>query len=337
MSLQKTGIPYLERVWNVTRGCSHCGPACENCYAERYAKRFCGRLKDYEGTFQPPPPFQGFADVNGWTGRVELLEDKLDEPLRTRKPARIGVCFTSDLFHESLPDEAIDRVFAVMALCPQQTFVLLTKRWKRMHEWFTSERPLREVREDIAYFAEHIGKIVWDQRGSERHNYFGCARIGDISNRRVFPGWPLPNVWLGVTAWDQPSFDEAAGYLLRTPAALRWWSYEPALGPVDCTRIPISGRGVESEPLIQVNALRRASVFAPHIDWIVAGCESGPGRRPAQNDWFRSLRDQCVEAGVPFYLKQSNADTFCLYNPAYVIEKPFLDGRQWLQIPEVRR
>src|SRR3954469_1920793 len=121
--------------WNRMRGCSRVSPGCGGpgphggCYAEGIAARFSG----------PDQPFQGFAKrVNGkprWTGKVALMEDRLTEPMHWRKPARIFACSMSDLFHENLPDEAIDKVFAVMALCPQHTFQVLTKRPERMKRY----------------------------------------------------------------------------------------------------------------------------------------------------------------------------------------------------------
>lgn len=297
MSLQSTGIHYLDAVWNPVRGCSHCGPECQNCWSERIAQRFCRGRKQRigedrtaeDGAFRlADGPFAGFANELGWTGRVELMVTKLDEPLRARKPQRIGVCFTSDLFHESLPDEAIDRVFAVMAICHWHTFVVLTKRSKRMYDWFIHPHRWDFVQLACAELSGRSGKYLY----------------GD------FPPWPRPNVWLGVTAWDQPSLDRSVAFLSMTTAAKRWISLEPLLSPV------------------------RFADNLRALDWVVAGCESGPGRRPAHTQWFRDLKNQCA-AGVPFYLKQMSVEN--ANGKEEVVEHPYLDGRQWMDMPEVKR
>lgn len=316
--MQKTKIPYLDSVWNVTRGCSHCGPACDHCYAARIANRFSSPPNPYAHPLTPAPagPFYGFADANGWTGRVELLNDKLTDPLRARKPQRIGVCSTSDLFHESLPDAAIDRVFAVMALCPQHTFVLLTKRWKRMHEYMTGQPGMvRSIRWAESAMGASKRRVLWRCQPAERGFFFGFTQQpGD--DVRDWPGTRghLPNVWLGATAWDQPSLDEAAGCLLRTPAALRWVNLEPLLGPVPSLKDWLAPLGSNCR----------------WIDWVVAGCESGPGRRPAKEEWFLNLRDQCEAARVPYYLKQIERGGSVIELPRI----PAITGDFWLQIPD---
>ena len=211
--------------WNPVRGCSRVSEGCRNCYAERVAARFS----------KPGQPFHGFAKVvaprdyldrvggrrDGWTGRVELVPDKLDEPLRWRKPRRIFVNSMSDLFHESLSDDAIERVFGVMALAQHHTFLVLTKRADRMLDWCRKFMQLRA----------HL--IDTDERsfGDKRWEY-GVE----------FPGVPLPNVWLGVSVEDQETADERIPLLLETPAAVRFVSCEPLLGPLGLSRY-LGGRG----------------------------------------------------------------------------------------------
>ena len=205
--MSKTSIEWTDRTWNPTRGCSRVSPGCVNCYAERLAHRFQGQwIKDGPG--------MKFVQItNGhpqWTGKVELIESKLTEPLHWRKPARIFVNSMSDLFHEALPDEAIDRVFAVMALCPQHTFQVLTKRPERMRDYLQPGFQQQRV-------MDHCYKFTASVRGF-------MPRLGR---------YPLPNVWLGVSVENQATADERIPLLLQTPAALRFVSYEPALGPVD--------------------------------------------------------------------------------------------------------
>ena len=121
--------------------------------------------------------------------------------------------------------------------------------------------------------------------------------------------WPLPNVWLGVSAEDQATADERIPILLDTPAAVRFVSYEPALGPVDFTSIRNAGmifsnRGQVSLEPVNVLTGKTGSMEIPSLDWVIAGGESGPNARPSNPEWFRLLRDQCAAAGVPYFFKQ---------------------------------
>jgi len=178
-----TGIPYLDEVWNVTHGCTKVSAGCANCYAARLSDRF-----PHGGNF----------------GDVIPRESQLDKPLHWRRPRRVGVCFMSDLFHERVPDEFLDKVFAVMALTPQHTYVLLTKRPERMRMY--------------------ISDPALDDRLCELNEELGPR------------GWPPPNVWLGVSVENQQAADERIPLLLETPAAEWWLSVEPLLGAVDLSR-----------------------------------------------------------------------------------------------------
>ena len=201
-----TSIEWTDDTWNPTRGCSRVSEGCRNCYAERVAARFSGAGKPYEGlaTMTPSGP--------RWTGKVALIEEHLADPLRWRTPRRIFVNSMSDLFHESVPDEWIDRIFAVMAIARDHTFQILTKRPERMREYLEQ---------------------VSDERDMQR-----WARWADIAKSPCAAGmfdeldWPLPNVHLGVSVEDQATADARIELLLQTPAAVRWASYEPALGPL---------------------------------------------------------------------------------------------------------
>ncbi len=188
--MSKTSIEWTDTTWSPTRGCSRVSEGCVNCYAERMAARFSG----------PGRPFHGFAKDGKWTGKVELIPSKLDDPLRWRKPRRVFVNSMSDLFHEALPFDAISEVYARMACSPQHTFQVLTKRPRRRLEY---------------------------SRGGMLEAFMG----GDHETI-----WPLPNVWEGVSVEDQATADERIPLLLETPAAVRFVSYEPALGPVDFSR-----------------------------------------------------------------------------------------------------
>ncbi|SKO36807.1 bacteriophage protein gp37 [Mycobacteroides abscessus subsp. bolletii] len=248
----KTGIEWTDATWNPVTGCTKVGtPGCDHCYAETFAERWRGTKGHYFET--------GFD--------VQLRPDKLGLPLRWTKPRRIFVNSMSDLFHDKVPDEYIARVFAVMALAPRHTFQLLTKRHGRMRSLLNS-----------AYFLQAVGR-VWAEPPSD----WPLPRDWRV------PVWPLPNVWLGVSAEDQKRADHRIPALLDTPAAVRFVSAEPLLGPIDLHADPIG----------------KDSVFwIGHLDWVIVGGESGPSARPMHPDWARSLRDQCIGAGVPFLFKQ---------------------------------
>jgi protein gp37 len=191
-----------------------------------------------------------------------LRPDKLALPLRWTKPRKVFVNSMSDLFHEKVSDEYIARVFSVMACAERHTFQLLTKRHGRMRSLLNSEA-----------FRELV---------------FKCQALelpGDVMGDY----WPLPNVWLGVSAEDQKRADLRIPALLDTPAAVRFISAEPLLGPIDLSRF-VEDDGEKFD--------------LPPLSWVIVGGESGPGARPMHPDWARSLRDQCVAAGVPFLFKQ---------------------------------
>ena len=305
----KTSIEWTDRTWNPVRGCSRVSEGCRRCYAERIFARNLPAMRS-------PTTKEPFAIMTPsgprWTGKVELIESKLTEPLHWKKPQRVFVNSMSDLFHEALPDEAIDRVFAVMALCPHITFQILTKRPERMLRWFTPDWDAeRETWERVRVKAALLKRTM-----SEEWN------------------WPLSNVWLGVSVEDQATADARIPLLLQTPAAIRFVSYEPALGPVDFADL---------------------RAFPGYIDWIIAGGESGPGARPPHPAWFRSARDQCQSAGVAFFFKQWG-EHHPITRTDGIHESPFgpvgsqhmsrvgkkkagalLDGREWKQFPLLGR
>lgn len=257
-----SSIEWTDCTWNPVRGCTRLSGGCRNCYAEGVAARFSGPGQPYEGLAEFVTRSDGRREAR-WTGKLTWDHD-LTAPLRWRKPRRIFVNSMSDLFHEAVPDEAIDRVFAVMALAQQHTFQILTKRPARMREYmdaFVAGR--RSVcHEALKFYA------VGAERAAE-------AMGGGYGVR------PLPNVWLGVSAEDQATADARRDDLAALAAAgwTTFLSYEPALGPVDWT-------GWEF--------LRLA----------IAGGESGPRARPMHPDWPRALRDQCAAAGTAFFMKQ---------------------------------
>lgn len=274
-------IEWTDDTWDPLEGCTPVSKGCDNCYAARLV-----------GTrFRHLPLYAGLAEGGVFTGVVRLVPERLDQPLRWRRPRLIFVDSRADLFHDKVPDEFIARVFAVMAMAPHHTFQVLTKRHARMRAVLSSP----EFHSLVAAAAPIYG------------------RDPDLAQDYVTTTWPLPNVWLGVSVETQQWADIRIPALLDTPAAVRWLSCEPLLGPVDLAGYlprradapwyPVECRhGYDGCPLCD-----RALAPADAISWLVVGGESGPGARPMHPAWARSLRDQAVRSGVPFHFKQHGA------------------------------
>ena len=299
----KTTISWTEHTWNPTRGCSRVSEGCRNCYAERMAARGLPGLKS-------PATGEPFAIMTAsgprWTGKVELIESMLDIPLRRKKPTTYFVNSMSDLFHESLPDESIDRVFAVMALCPQHTFQVLTKRAERMRDYWGNPERAALIRDVLNDWAD-IGKITQQQCIA------ACAAIS---------GGPLPKVWLGVSVEDQPTADARIPHLLRTPAAVRFVSYEPALGRVNF------------EPFICPDHRDHTPSQLTKLDWVIVGGESGPGARPFDIAWARQTIAQCKADGVACFVKQIGARPYIGHSLHKQIHHRTGDGNLYLKLKD---
>lgn len=244
---------------------------CERCYAMRQAHRFSGVGQPYEGLTELGP------HGPRWTGKIRLIPELLDGPLRWKKPRRVFVNSMSDLFHEEVPNQFIDQVFAVMAIAKQHSFQLLTKRPRRMLAYFRSLRecPSRRLYESIRGMFQYTGHT---------------GQLGPEDTIPTHLRLPLPNVWLGVSVEDQQTADERIPILLQTPAAVRWISAEPLLGPVDLRRLAFAH--YLNMPVIN------------KIDWVVIGGESGPRARPCDLSWIRTITDQCRTENVPVFTKQ---------------------------------
>ena len=277
-------IEWTNETWNPITGCTPVSEGCQRCYAKRMAQRLAGRF----GYPKRPDEF-----------KVTLHGDKINQPLKWRKPRMVFVCSMGDLFHEDVPQDAIRDVFARMWK-QKHTFQILTKRPERMAEF-------------IKWYSKWVGFDAWPRE--------------------------YPNVWLGVTAEDQRCCDERVPILLDTPAAVRFVSCEPMLSPVVMPKyirlphpvvseIPIgprvgAGPGIHKVYLnprgarsvmstMPVGAEPKMLGIKPDecedlglgINWLICGGETGPGARPMHPDWARSLRDQTRQAGVPFFMKQ---------------------------------
>lgn len=283
-------IEWTQATWNPIVGCSIVSPGCTNCYAMAMAARIeAMNTEARECSHRKPsaPHYDGTTHkVNGhavWTGKLARASEKtLLEPLRSKRPTTYFVNSMSDLFHEAVPDEWIDTVFAVMALAPQHTFQVLTKRASRARDYLSEEVYRKDGIPPIREMCVH--KIAEAIHGTPIEA----------------PRWPLPNVWLGVSTERQKEADERIPHLLATPAAVRFISAEPLLGPVDLFHIREQS-GFTFNTLIRKEGI---GFQGGALDWVIVGGESGPGSRPMHPDWARSLRDQCAAAGVPFFFKQ---------------------------------
>lgn len=268
-----SGIEWTGSTWNPLTGCTPVSAGCKNCYAAKMTKRLAamGQAK-----------YQGLLNSAGqFNGKINFDDDALSIPLKRRKPTTWFVNSMSDLFHEAVSFEFVDQVFSVMALCPQHTFQVLTKRPERMREYVGGDPIAR------GYL---VGKAT--------------DKFGGLPTTKGFFGaesrwqWPFANVWLGTSVENQSvlhRIDELRG----CPAVVRFLSLEPLLE--DLGAINLEG-----------------------IDWVICGGESGSGARPMHPDWARELRDQCVAAGVPFFMKQMDK------------KQPIPDDLMIRQFPEVR-
>lgn len=309
-----TEISWTQRTWNPIAGCRRVSPGCGGgvkgpdgeaggCYAESMAGRIV-RMGGYEwsalkGAWMVDPKkkqtpasrasadrYKDLVRINKdgearWTGVFAFDSEKLTEPLRRKAPSMYFVNSMSDLFGEGLTNEQIAAVFGVMAACPQHTFQILTKRADRMVEWFKWIAALPEA--EKLTLARDTGAF---------------ARP-----------WPLPNVWLGVSCERQEEADERIPLLLQCPAAVRWVSAEPLLGPVDLKRTGALGCSCPDPERCSGTCpfYRHALDKGRRLDWIVWGGESGHDARPCDVQWIRDGVAQCREAGVPPYVKQFGA------------------------------
>lgn len=288
-------IEWTEATWNPVTGCTPISEGCEHCYAKRMAIRLRGRCG-----YPEKEPFQ-----------VTVHPDRFKEPLLWRKPKKIFVCSMGDLFHEDVEEKWISSVMLAASLCSRHTFLLLTKRPERMRAYFQSNPFGYSQGQALGEFPMPLNS---PQMRRDRLDGEGTIN-GNGDNE-----WPLPNLWLGVTAENQRRADERIPVLLEIPAVRRFVSVEPMLGPVDLFQWLGGDRQIE----------------APHkfnggLDWVICGGETGQGARYMLPGWVRDLRDQCKGAGVPFFFKKWGG-----YYRRIEKRDPgrILDGRTWDEEPE---
>jgi protein gp37 len=291
-----------KRTGKVGHFCQMVSPGCAHCYASRWQPRF--GMPEYagEGKLRVLPVVDQDGDVQ-INEDLELFLDAevLLKVFRRRKPTRIFWCDMTDLFGSWVPDEWLDVCFCAMALTPQHPHQVLTKRADRLGLYMLQPDRKRLIAEKAMALSNLLASVSGNHQDRIKLDDFSAAFKG--------PG-PIRNVWLGVSVEDQQRADERIPLLLKTPAAIRFLSCEPLLGPVDLTRIRIP-LGAESfmtrSALHAIDGLNKGKETPgrdKRIDWVIAGSESGHGRRAMLQGWPEALAEQCATAGVAFFMKQ---------------------------------
>ena len=265
----KSGIEWTDATWNPVSGCTKVSSGCKHCYAERVWARLSAPNMPYSA--------RPFTDV-------KCHPDRLDQPLRWRKPRRVFVNSMSDLFHEDVPFEFIASVFAIMGVTTRHTYQILTKRPERMNAFFAWALQVQDeggqwypiepddFRAGDRIFDHWPNNIPW----------FGYNNCG--------PVFPYENIWLGVSVENQKTANERAKLLRSTPAAVRFISVEPLLETVNLYSAWNGGDPSGSS--------------LDGLHWVIVGGESGPNARPMNADWARYIKGQCLAEEIPFFMKQ---------------------------------
>lgn len=331
--MSKSAIEWTEDTWNPVIGCTRVSEGCRNCYAERMSARLAS-MADADAEKGRPPSTRkhnytrvvkykdGYA-LPQWNNRIVCVDEALGEPLKRRKSTTYFVNSMSDLFHKDVPFEFIDKVFAVMALTPQHTYQVLTKRPERMAEY---------SRHDAT---QNRAGLIGDVADSMRREFgIGDPTIGPLGHGEPGEKWyPLSNVWLGTSVEDQAAADTRIPHLLRCQAAVRFLSLEPLLGPVDLTKTCIN-------PPQETASADGSYWYAGDagVDWLIVGGESGPGARPCNAEWIRSIIQQGKAAGVPVFVKQlGKVPTWAGMAPPQVFhDKKGADMAEWPEDLRVR-
>ena len=301
----KSKIEWLDggASWNPITGCTPISEGCANCYAKTMAET---RLRGMFG-YDKEDPF-----------KVTFHEDKVEQPFHWKRTRKIFICSMGDLFHEDVLDENIDQIMSIVLAdhvynnTGKHTFILLTKRAERMRRYFRQRDPIEMLKawanicpiypndEDITFrdLVESSVCMDWDKAGrnSSGSEYRPWGYINKL--------WPLPNLWLGVTAENQRTADERIPILLDTPAAKRFVSVEPMLEQIDLNLFGNRRCGYVNK-VQHTPGLVPSLVPVSFIDWVICGAETGQNSRPMDLKWARDLRNQCSEANIPFFFKKA--------------------------------
>lgn len=294
---------------------------CDNCYADDQVARFeqryydrpttikLGATKKGTLTFVPKNPKTGKTLGHGaqWTGAVWLLPEVLEKPLRRKKPTTYFVNSLADWAHESIVGSERGRrflaaMFGVMAATPQHTYQLLTKRPEQARKWFEW---LGTVDAGRIITGRHAAFVVRDAMMEQLGSSLDDRLYMRLKFNMHCDAWPLPNVWLGCSVEDQPTADERIPALLKLPAAVRFLSAEPLLGPIDLGQsVPPEFLGLSRVTKMAFGSRASAPMS---IDWVIVGGESGPKARQCDVGWIRSIVEQRRAAGAPVFCKQLGA------------------------------
>ncbi|MDZ4726179.1 MAG: phage Gp37/Gp68 family protein [Leptospira sp.] len=271
--MNNSSIEWTDKTWNPVSGCSKVSAGCKNCYADAMFTRFKSKWGEFND--------------------VKCHEDKLDEPFKLKKPSKIFVNSMSDLFHEKVPFEFIDKVMAVIALNPKHTFQVLTKRPERMKEYFDSWNQIGGDFNLTEAMDEIEEELLRHEISGELKKQFRPERGNEIDDSLIYDSRPpviLKNLWLGVSVEDQKTADERIPVLLHIPSYIRFLSCEPLLGRIKFDDL-----------------LKNWNAYDPKmfkIDWVIVGGESGIGAREMHPDWVRSILSECADMSIPFFFKQ---------------------------------
>lgn len=237
---------YWDEPWSLVDGCTPCSPGCDHCWAAAMTRRF------EKTPLLGSPKWPLVNSVGQYNGQITTHPERLSVPMKRRKPTVFAVW--NDLFHESVPDDFIERVFAAMEATPRHTYLILTKRPRRMSEFV---------------------------------NYPSGKHL------------TLDNVWFGLTVCNQEEADEKIPIFLQVPGK-KYLSIEPLISPIWLPASALSRMGTGGRA---TNGSYCPGISTGGIEAVILGGETGPGARPMHPDWVRSVRNQCAEAGVPFFFK----------------------------------
>lgn len=315
-------IEWTDATWNFVIGCTQVSAGCDHCYAMTMHNK---RHKAWEGGTFPGAPKQYHKPFS----EVQIIPERLEMPLRWQKPRKIFVNSLADLFHKDVPTDVIDQAFGVMAASPKHTFQILTKRPQRMLRYLSDPETKKRI--------WHAGRPLVERiRRKDMYDIVPVAKPGQGPDWCYPAQWPLPNVWVGTSVENQ----EAAyriDYLIQTPAAVRFLSCEPLIGPLDLEKWLWLRGDFETDTWVDAVGRARGEggtsspiesyEMAGDIHWVIVGGESGYGHRPIDPEWVRALRDDCNDADVAFLFKQWGGHTSKAGGRD-------LDGRTWDEFPE---